>query len=59
MTDLQQRLKARRRYTPEDGFFLMEDGPRYYTAELQKNFRGPKIGCAPILIVQEMSARAR
>jgi len=41
------------RYTPEDGFFLMEDGPRYYTAELQKSFRAQleKID-APILIVQ-------
>ena len=41
------------RYTPEDGFFLMEDGRRYYTAELQKNFR-TKLATlnAPILIVQ-------
>ena len=45
--------KQGERYTPEDGFFLMEDGPRYYTAELQKSFRAQleKID-APILIVQ-------
>jgi len=45
--------KQGERYTPQDGFFLMEDGPRYYTAELQKSFRAQleKID-APILIVQ-------
>ena len=31
--------KRGERYTPEDGFVLMEDGRRYYTAELQKSFR--------------------
>jgi len=41
------------RYTPEDSLFLLEDGRRYYTAELQKAFRAKlkSIGC-PILIVQ-------
>ena len=45
--------KRGERYTPEDTFFLMEDGPRYYTAELPKIFRTKlaKID-APILIVQ-------
>jgi dienelactone hydrolase len=41
------------RYTPEDGFFLMEDGRRYYTAELQRRFRAKLAKLdAPILIVQ-------
>ena len=41
------------RYTPEDSFFLMEDGRRYYTAELQKRFRAKLATLtAPILIVQ-------
>jgi dienelactone hydrolase len=45
--------KQGERYTPEDGFFLMEDGPRYYTAELQKRFRTKLAKLdAPILIVQ-------
>ena len=45
--------KRGERYTPEDAFFLMEDGRRYYTAELQKSFRAKlaKLN-APILIVQ-------
>jgi len=45
--------KKGERYTPEDGFFLMEDGPRYYTPKLQKAFR-TKLETidAPILIVQ-------
>ena len=40
------------RYTPEDGFFLMEDGRRYYTAERQKSLRAKlaKLN-APLLIV--------
>jgi acetyl esterase/lipase len=41
------------RYTPEDGFFLLEDGRRYYTAELQKAFRAKLATLdAPIMIVQ-------
>ena len=45
--------KRGERYTPEDGFFLMEDGRRYYTAELQKSFRAKLAKLdAPILIVQ-------
>jgi len=41
------------RYRPEDGFFLMEDGRRYYTPELQKSFRAKLAKLdAPILIVQ-------
>ena len=45
--------KQGERYTPEDAFFLMEDGRRYYTLELQKSFRAKlaKLN-APILIVQ-------
>ena len=45
--------KRAERYTPEDSFFLVEDGRRYYTAELQKSFRAKlaKLN-APILIVQ-------
>ena len=45
--------KRGERYTPEDGFFLMEDGRRYYTAELRKSFRAKLAKLdAPILIVQ-------
>jgi acetyl esterase/lipase len=45
--------KRGERYTPEDGFFLMEDGRRYYTAKLQKSFRAKLATLsAPILIVQ-------
>ena len=45
--------KRGERYTPEDAFFLMEDGRRYYTAELQKSFRAKLAKLdAPILIVQ-------
>ena len=45
--------KRGERYTPEDGFFLMQDGRRYYTAELQRNFRAKLAKLdAPILIVQ-------
>jgi acetyl esterase/lipase len=41
------------RYTPEDGFYLMEDGRRYYTPDLQKDFRARLATLnAPILIVQ-------
>ena len=45
--------KRGERYRPEDGFFLMEDGRRYYTPELQKSFRAKLAKLdAPILIVQ-------
>jgi len=45
--------KQDERYTPEDGFFLMENGRRYYTAELQQSFRAKLAKLdAPILIVQ-------
>lgn len=41
------------RYTPEDGFFLLGDGRRYYTADLQTRFRATLATLdAPILIVQ-------
>jgi acetyl esterase/lipase len=41
------------RYTPEDGFFLLEDGRRHYTAEFQKAFRAKLARLdAPIMIVQ-------
>jgi hypothetical protein len=45
--------KRGERYTPEDGFFIFEDGRRYYTANLQQRSREKlsRIG-APILIVQ-------
>ena len=40
-------------YTPEDSFFLMENGRRYYTAELQRRFRAKLATLdAPILIIQ-------
>ena len=40
-------------YTPEDSFFLMEDGRRYYTAELQRRFRAKLATLdSPILIFQ-------
>jgi acetyl esterase/lipase len=45
--------KQGERYTPEDSFFLMEDGRRYYTAEFQRRFRAQLAKLdAPILIVQ-------
>jgi dienelactone hydrolase len=45
--------KRGERYTPEDSMFMLEDGRRYYTPELQRTFRAKlaKIN-APILIVQ-------
>jgi acetyl esterase/lipase len=45
--------KRGERYTPEDAFFLMEDGRRYYTAPLRERFRARLATLtAPILIVQ-------
>lgn len=45
--------KKGERYTPDDSMFLLEDGRRYYTPELQRTFRAKlaKI-TAPILIIQ-------
>jgi acetyl esterase/lipase len=45
--------KRGERYTPEDGFFIVEDGRRYYTPALQQRFR-EKLAriTASILIVQ-------
>ena len=40
-------------YTPKDSFFLMENGRRYYTAELQRRFRAKLATLdSPILIFQ-------
>lgn len=41
------------RYTPEDSFFMLENGRRYYTPEMRRAFRAKlaKIRC-PIFIVQ-------
>jgi acetyl esterase/lipase len=45
--------KRGERYTPEDGFHLMENGRRYYSADLQRKFRAKLAAMdAPILIVQ-------
>jgi acetyl esterase/lipase len=50
--------KKGERYTPEDSFFMLENGRRYFTSSMRLKFRAKiaKIAC-PILIVQGDVAR--
>jgi acetyl esterase/lipase len=50
--------KKGERYTPEDSFFMLENGRRYFTSSMRLEFRAKitKIAC-PILVVQGDVAR--